>query len=86
MDILKITKLAKEIIVELTSQPFDAIAICEPLEDGWRVVVDVIESKARMGDDDMLSTYELNMNAEGGIRGYKRISRHRRFEDASNAA
>ncbi len=86
MDIRGVSKLAKEVIVELTDQPFDAIALCEAVEGGWRIEVDVIESRARMGDDDLLTTYQLDMGVEGELRGYRRLGRRRRFDDASSAA
>lgn len=86
MDIRGISKVAKEVIVELTDQPFDAIALCEAEGEGWRVEVDVIESRARMGDDDLITTYQLEMSLEGALRGYRRLGRRRRFDDAPSAA
>lgn len=86
MDIRGVSKLAKEIIIELTDQPFDSIALCEAKEDGWRVVVDVIESRARMGDDDVITVYQLDMDVEGALKGYRRLGRRKRFDDASSAA
>ena len=86
MDVLRITKLARDMIVELTEQSFDAIAACEATSEGWRVEVDVIESRARMGDDDLITIYQLEIDLEGVLRGYRRLGRRRRFEDAPSAA
>lgn len=86
MDIRAVTKLAKELIVELTGHPFDAVGLCEKQEAGWRMELDVIESKARIGDDDLVTTYELALDAEGGLTSYRRLRRKRRFDDSASAA
>lgn len=86
MDIRTISKLGRDLIVDLTEQPFDAIARCEARDGGWRLEIEVIESRARMGDDDLLTAYALDLSADGELLGYRRLGRRRRFDDTSSAA
>ncbi|MEM9726215.1 MAG: gas vesicle protein GvpO [Pseudomonadota bacterium] len=86
MDIRTVTKLAREIMPDIVAQPIDAVAACERAGDEWRVIVDVIESHARLGDDDLLAVYELTLSDAGDLNAYRRLGRRRRFEDAGFAA
>lgn len=86
MDILKISKRARDAMAMLTDLPIDAITLCEPDGEGWRAVIEVVESRARIGDDDLLTSYELELDAGGQLQKYRRIGRRRRFDSASSAA
>ncbi|MEO1328925.1 MAG: gas vesicle protein GvpO [Pseudomonadota bacterium] len=81
MNLRDVTRLARELSDEMTGQAFDSIVRCEKREDGWIVEVDVLESKARLGDDDLLTTYQYELDAEGGLTGYRRLRKHSRFEN-----
>ena len=63
----------------ITDAPVDAIRSCERLpEGGWRAIVEVIESAARMGDNDLLSAYEMALDATGELTGFQRTGRYHR--------
>ena len=62
--------------------PVDAVASCVRAEEGWQVVLDVIESAARMGDNDLLATYELRLSAGGEVTGFNRTGRYHRDDAA----
>ncbi|ETX15870.1 gas vesicle protein [Roseivivax halodurans JCM 10272] len=63
----------------ITDAPVDAIRSCERLPDaGWRAIVEVIESAARMGDNDLLSAYEMELDATGELTGFHRTGRYHR--------
>jgi hypothetical protein len=77
---LKITLIAKQAVEAITGFKPDAVSRCEKKETGWRAVVDVLESKARVGDNDLISTYELELDLEGEVTGYKRLRRYYRTD------
>lgn len=74
--------LARRSVALFTELAVDAVAECGRDGDGWRVVVDVIESAARMGDNDMLATYEVHLSATGEVTRFTRTGRYLR-NDAS---
>jgi len=71
--------IARKTAADLTGHPVDGIAASgRHGEGGWRVVVDVIESPARMGENDLLSSHEVLLTGAGEVIGFSRVSRHHR--------
>ena len=87
MTTLKVTLAAKAAVQEISTFKADAVTRCEQREGGWYVVVDVLESKARVGDNDLISTYELIMDSTAEVTAYKRLRRYYRTDrSAADAA
>ncbi|PJI91437.1 gas vesicle protein GvpO [Yoonia maricola] len=75
---------AKAAIGSMTGQQVDAIVQCTRADDGdWTVAIDVIESFARMGDNDLLTTYAVQINAHADLVNFNRLRRYHR-EDQEN--
>ena len=63
----------------------DGVAACEIGEDGtWRVEIEVVESRARMGDNDLLAAYDIRLGDAGEVRSFRRLRRYFR-EDGPGA-
>ena len=76
---------AKIAVAEMTQLAIDSIARCGQDEAGtWTVVVDVIESVARMGDNDLLATYEVQIGPGARLVHFARLRRYHR-EDKEQA-
>ncbi len=76
---------ARQAIKSITDSPIDAIKECHRgSEDDWIATVEVVESPARMGDNDLLSAYEIRMDATGELVAFQRVGRYHR-EDAGAA-
>jgi Gas vesicle synthesis protein GvpO len=87
MNTLNVTLAAKEAVVAITGFKADAVTRCERKDGGWYAIVDVLESKARVGDNDLISTYELLMDDKAEVTAYKRLRRYYRTErGAADAA
>ncbi len=87
MNTLKVTVAAKAAVQEITGFKADAVTRCEQREGGWLAIVDVLESKARVGDNDLISTYELILDPEAEVSSYRRLRRYYRTErGAADAA
>lgn len=70
---------AREEVVRLTDLKVDAVTRVHRLPDGgWTVVMDLVESIARMGDNDLLATYELELDTTGTLVAMSRLARYRR--------
>jgi len=74
----QIMALARAAMPEISAQPVDGIARAERSQAGWQVVVEVIESAARLGDNDLLSAYELELDLKGRLTGFRRLRRYHR--------
>lgn len=48
--------------------------------DGWRVVVEVIERPAIPNTQDILGQYEIDLDDDADVEGYRRIARYRRSD------
>lgn len=74
---------ARDELGVLTGLEVDAISRAErSSENGWTIVIDLIEGIARMGDNDLLSTYQLELDDSGAVTGMSRLHRYHR-EDGS---
>lgn len=60
----------------------DSIVSCERVDTGWRAVVDVVEAPARLGDNDLLATYEVLLDPYGECERFARIDRYHRSDSA----
>jgi hypothetical protein len=74
---------ARRCAEQFTGLPFDGIAASGRHADGgWRVVIDVVESAARMGDNDLLAVYEVLLTDHGELTGFARLGRYHREDGA----
>lgn len=72
-------RLAKAEIAGVSAAPVDAVARCDREgEGGWLVALDLIESPARMGENDLLARYELRLDKGGSVTSIERTARYRR--------
>jgi len=77
--------VAKEAVASMSVLDVDSVGRCERrAEGGWTVHLDLIESIARLGDNDLLATYEVEIDAEGEPLQVSRTRRyHREDRDQS---
>lgn len=79
VSMLDAIKNARSMLDEMTSLPIDSLVSCLKSENGqWAIVLDVIEAPARMGDNDLLSSYEINLDAQAAPISFMRIKRYHR--------
>lgn len=75
---------SREALALVTPAPIDAVSSCQKTVDGtWKVTFDVIESAARMGDNDLLSAYELTLSPTGDLVNLVRVARYHREDRVS---
>ncbi|MFD1932650.1 gas vesicle protein GvpO [Nonomuraea mangrovi] len=65
-------------IVDLTSREAESVTLVEPVEDGWVVVVEVVEDRRIPSSGDILALYEADLDLEGNLLAYRRKGRYRR--------
>lgn len=81
MGMMEAIGLARTAIGTMTGLDVDAVAHCTRSDaDGvnWAITLDVVESRARMGDNDLLSAYEVQLDANGELVHFERLRRYHR--------
>jgi hypothetical protein len=80
--IMEIVATARATVAFFTELPVDAVASCLRRGSEWVVRVDVVEARARLGDNDLIASYEIVLDAAGAVLGLERTGRYHR-DDAS---
>lgn len=60
---------------DMTGSEIEAITGLRRTDEGWRVQVDVLELRRVPSTTDVVATYDVDVDADGGLLGYHR--RHR---------
>jgi hypothetical protein len=71
-----IAREAAEQLGQLTGRDVEGVTALERTEDGWRVEVEVLEVRRIPETTDVLATYELTLDDDGDIEGYRRLRRY----------
>lgn len=72
-------RTAREVIVEMTGKPVEGIsAINRSDEGGWAVCLDVLELGRIPSSTDLLATYEVCLDDDGGLVDMERRRRYTR--------
>ncbi len=76
----KVSEFARKEIITLTGLPVDTVTSVARKEDKWVVTLDVVELRMIPNTQDVLATYEieLNNNSNSELLGYRRLGRYRR--------
>lgn len=65
-------------VAELTGKEPEGVSGVEPLDDGWRVAVEVVEDRRIPSSTDLLATYEIEVGFDGDLLSYRRVRRYAR--------
>ena len=63
---------------ELTGQPADRVSGIRRVDDGWSVLIDVVDVERIPATTSVLSTYRVDTDEHGALVGYERIRRFTR--------
>ncbi len=85
MNMMDIAEKARAAAETITGSPADVIASCERRDNAWIATVDVVESKARLDDNDLLSTYQISFDKTGEVAGFARVRRYFRNQGGVDA-
>ena len=73
---LEIIERAKDQIHALTGSPVESVSAFKQEEDGWRLVVTVVELRRIPAGSDVLADYEAVVDASGDVLSYDRNRRY----------
>jgi Gas vesicle synthesis protein GvpO len=69
---------AAEQLIELIGKEAEGVVGLERTDDGWRVLVEVLELRRVPTTTDVLATYEVRVDPSGDLEGYRRLQRYAR--------
>ncbi|MFF3442959.1 gas vesicle protein GvpO [Streptosporangium sp. NPDC002721] len=65
-------------IADLTAKDTEGVTLVRRTEEGWQVEIEVVEDRHIPSSGDMLSLYQVEMDAAGDLLSYRRVRRYRR--------
>jgi hypothetical protein len=73
-----VAREAAQQLLELTGKAAEGVTGFERSDDGWRVEVEVVEVRRIPDTADILALYELSVDEDGELEGYRRLRRYSR--------
>ena len=71
-------------LLELTGKQAEGVIGLERTEDGWKVEIEVLELSRIPNTTDVLASYEVTVDSDGELEGYKRLHRYVRGTPGDN--
>lgn len=78
--ILELGRAAVEQLAELTGQKVEGLSGIHRNDDGWVVNAEVLELRRIPETSDVLATYEVELDGDGSLTGYRRVKRYTRAQ------
>ncbi|GAA4547306.1 gas vesicle protein GvpO [Pseudonocardia xishanensis] len=69
---------AAEQIVALTGRELESVVSIEGRDDGWLIGIEVVETRRIPDSADILALFEVQVNDDGDLTGYRRAGRYGR--------
>ena len=69
---------AAQQLLELTGKGVEGVTGLERTDDGWNVHVEVVEVRRIPDTTDVLALYEVQVDEDGDLMGYRRLRRYAR--------
>ena len=69
---------AAQQLLELTGKEAEGVTGLERSDDGWKVRVEVVEVRRIPDTTDVLALYEVEVDEDGDLTGYRRLRRYAR--------
>ena len=78
--LVKLGRAALEQLAELTGQKVEGLSGIHRHDDGWVVTAEVLELRRIPETTDVLATYEVTLDDDGSLTGYRRARRYTRAQ------
>ena len=73
-------------IEAITGKPPEHTSRCAAAESGWELQFEVLETRGRLADNDIIASYVLQLDENGDLLGYERTRRYSRLGNSNHAA
>ncbi|MEA1931494.1 gas vesicle protein GvpO [Halohasta litorea] len=78
--IIEIRNQVIELSTDVIGRGLDGIIEVSRDEDNWRAVVEIIERRSVPDTQDILGQYEIELDEQGEVIGYRRLEKYRRSD------
>ncbi|WP_128382057.1 gas vesicle protein [Streptomyces cavernae] len=75
---VEVLRDAREQLEELTGMTVESVSSFEPSKDGWRLEIEVLELERVPDTMSLLASYEVLVDSQGELSGYRRLRRYER--------
>ncbi|MFF1450093.1 gas vesicle protein [Streptomyces sp. NPDC058274] len=75
---MEVLRHARAQLAELTGAEAESVSSFERTEDGWSLEVEVLEMAKIPDTMSLLATYQVELDQDGELTGYRRIRRYER--------
>jgi hypothetical protein len=75
---IRAAALAQEQLEQLIQRPCESVSGLSRQPDGWAVTLEVVELERVPPTTDILATYRVELDQQGELMGYERLSRYYR--------
>ncbi|MFC9283237.1 gas vesicle protein [Streptomyces collinus] len=75
---MEVLREARAQLAELTGLEADSVSSFEQTEDGWSLEVEVLEIERVPDTMSLMAGYQVDLDAEGQLTGYRRVRRYER--------
>ena len=86
MKAIEAVAAGRSAIEAVTGKPPERNSRCAAAEGGWELQFEVLETRGRLADNDIIATYVLRIDREGDLVGYERTRRYTRSGNSNLAA
>jgi Gas vesicle synthesis protein GvpO len=77
----QLAQRARRALSEITGLDAESVTSLERVDDGtWKVTVELLELSRIPETDDMLGSYEVELDESGELLGYRRLRRYARVQ------
>jgi hypothetical protein len=76
----KVGRVALEELEELVGCPAEGVTGIRKTDDGWTVQVEVLEVARVPETTDVMASYEVTVDGDGDVTGYRRMRRYLRAQ------
>lgn len=80
----EVLREARGQLEELTGMVAESVSSFERTEDGWSLQVEVLELERVPDTMSLLGTYQVDLDPDGMLTGYKRVRRYERGRSDGN--
>ncbi|MBF8174146.1 gas vesicle protein [Streptomyces olivaceus] len=75
---MEVLREARAQLAELTGMTAESVSSFEQTEDGWALEVEVLELERVPDTMSLMASYQVELDAEGQLTGYRRVRRYER--------
>ncbi|GAA4786089.1 hypothetical protein GCM10023220_07520 [Streptomyces ziwulingensis] len=75
---MEVLREARGQLAELTGMVAESVSSFEKTEEGWALEVEVLELERVPDTMSLMATYQVELDSEGQLTGYRRVRRYER--------